>query len=61
MWFWVSDRQTPAENSLYRSNFLDDDILHCLLRFLSLYALDTDLFYEVISSDFQLNGLGHET
>ncbi len=31
MGFWASDRYTFAAKSLYRSIFLDDDILHCLL------------------------------
>jgi hypothetical protein len=30
MGFWASDRKTPAAQSLYRSIFLDDQILHCL-------------------------------
>jgi hypothetical protein len=38
--FWASDRWTPAAKSLYRSIFLDDDNLDCLLWVFSFYALD---------------------
>jgi hypothetical protein len=31
MGFWASDRLTPAVKYLYRSTFLDDDNLNCLL------------------------------
>ncbi len=35
----ASDRQTPAEKSLYRSILLDEDILHCFLSVSSFYAM----------------------
>jgi hypothetical protein len=38
MGLWASDRWTPAAKSLYRSIFIDDDILPCLLWFLSFYG-----------------------
>jgi hypothetical protein len=31
MGFWASERYTPATKSLFRSMFLNDDILHCLI------------------------------
>jgi hypothetical protein len=34
----VSDRQTPAAKSLYRSTFLDKDIWHCFLSIWFSYA-----------------------
>jgi hypothetical protein len=41
MRFWASDRLTPAAKYLYRSIFLDDDILHFLLRVISFYDTTT--------------------
>ncbi len=38
MGWWASDRWTPAAKSLYRSIFIDGDILPCLLWFLSFYG-----------------------
>ncbi len=38
--FRASDRKTRAAKSVDGSIFLDDDILHCLLRVLSFYEVD---------------------
>ncbi len=39
---WLGMGFTPAGKSLYRSIFLDDDILHCLLWVSSFYASSPD-------------------
>jgi hypothetical protein len=47
MGFSASDRLTPAAKSLYRSTFLDDDILHCLLWFDSFYELFGTVYADI--------------
>jgi hypothetical protein len=67
MGFWASDIKHYDAKSLYRSIFLDDDFLHCLLWVLSFYAqvahrswVQLDTAASLTGSSFRHPGRGQD-